>query len=263
MKQRIMTGILAATGFLTLLWLGGFWFVGLILLISLIASYEFISIQQMTSKRFIVMIGFIGTIFFVFPWGKMDFMTMLSFEAKVWLWMFILFAITVFSKNKLNIEKISLLFIGIIYIGVGFHYMIETRLMDNGLFWTLLIFICIWLTDTAAYFTGMLFGKHKLWPSISPKKTIEGAIGGIIASIIAAILFSYYAPQLLPIDLAIWIGLLVSVVGQLGDFIQSAYKRVWNVKDSGAILPGHGGILDRCDSWLIVFPFVHILLLIP
>jgi len=102
-----------------------------------------------------------------------------------------------------------------------------------------------------------------LWPSISPKKTIEGAIGGMLVSTLTALTFSTIQPEILSYKEAIQIGFIISVLGQLGDLIQSAYKRVRNIKDSGNILPGHGGILDRTDSWIIVFPFVHLLGLLP
>ncbi len=109
----------------------------------------------------------------------------------------------------------------------------------------------------------MFFGKHLLWPAISPKKTYEGAIGGIILAVIVTLLFALFNPDLLSILDAIVLGLIIAIVGQLGDFIQSAYKRTYEIKDTGALLPGHGGVLDRLDSWLIVFPFVYYLGLIP
>src|SRR5690606_12766962 len=109
------------------------------------------------------------------------------------------------------------------------------------------------------YFGGRLFGKHLLWPSISPKKTVEGAVSGAIVSVATALVFALIRPDLLALHEAAAIGLIVSLLGQLGDLIQSAYKRVRNIKDSGTFLPGHGGILDRTDSWIIVFPFVHLL----
>jgi phosphatidate cytidylyltransferase len=150
-----------------------------------------------------------------------------------------------------------------VYIGTGFHYLLITRLSEHGIFWSLLICVCIVLTDTGAYFIGKLLGRTKLWPSISPNKTIEGSIGGVVVAVLAAICFSLYNPGLLSMGQAIKVGAVVAIVGQMGDLIQSAYKRARNIKDTGSLLPGHGGILDRFDSWLIVFPFVHLLALLP
>lgn len=121
----------------------------------------------------------------------------------------------------------------------------------------------IWSSDAGAYFTGRRFGKHKLWPAISPNKTVEGAVGGIALAVVAAVIFSLFSGGLLTIGRALLLGVSAAVVGQLGDLIQSAYKRVYGIKDTGKLLPGHGGILDRCDSWVVVFPFVHILMLLP
>jgi phosphatidate cytidylyltransferase len=140
----------------------------------------------------------------------------------------------------------------------------ETRLLEaHGLYWTSLVLICIWAADSGAYFAGMSFGKHLLWPAISPKKTYEGAAGGIILAVVAALVFANAQPALLTISEAIILGVVIAIVGQLGDFIQSAYKRTKGIKDTGTLLPGHGGALDRVDSWLIVFPFVHFLGFIP
>lgn len=130
-------------------------------------------------------------------------------------------------------------------------------------FWTFLLLGSIWSSDAGAYFVGKLIGKNKLWPSISPNKTVEGALGGIAIAIVTSLVFAWASDGLLTWERAIFIGLAAAVVGQMGDLIQSAYKRIYNIKDSGNLLPGHGGILDRCDSWIVVFPFVHILMLLP
>ncbi|MNW64207.1 Phosphatidate cytidylyltransferase [compost metagenome] len=106
-------------------------------------------------------------------------------------------------------------------------------------------------------------GKNKLWPAISPNKTVEGALGGVLISVVISVIFALFVPDLLTIGRALLIGISCAVLGQLGDLVQSAYKRVYGIKDSGSLLPGHGGILDRCDSWIIVFPFVHIVMLMP
>src|SRR5262249_22809823 len=122
---------------------------------------------------------------------------------------------------------------------------------------------CNVASDAGAYFVGKAMGRHKLWPSISPNKTIEGSVGGVVLSIITALIFAICAPSIIDIPKALLIGLIVAVAGQLGDLIQSAYKRVRNIKDSGSILPGHGGVLDRFDSWIIVFPLLILTDLIP
>lgn len=115
----------------------------------------------------------------------------------------------------------------------------------------------IWATDSGAYFIGKTMGKKKLWPDISPNKTVEGSIGGVICAIIVGVLFALFTDIHAAIVTIIGITAVLSVFGQIGDLVQSAFKRHFNVKDSGNILPGHGGILDRFDSLLFVLPLLH------
>jgi phosphatidate cytidylyltransferase len=124
------------------------------------------------------------------------------------------------------------------------------------------IFVLIWTNDTFAYLIGKTFGKNKLFPSVSPKKTIEGFIGGLLFSIICGILLGKYFIGVKHIYFWIIIAIIVSVFSTLGDLIESKLKRVAGVKDSGSIMPGHGGILDRLDSIIFVIPFINLFYLI-
>jgi phosphatidate cytidylyltransferase len=258
MKQRIVTGAIAGAAFIALLAWGGYAFAGLILLMALIGYREYVQMIGMSSTSLTSLFGMLGTLVLVFPWSELN----VSYDkfggSVIWLALFGLLAVTVFTKNRVPIDQAALLFLGIVYIGLGFHYMIMTRLPEHGLFWTLFIFICIWITDSGAYFVGSKLGKRPLWPAISPKKSVEGAVGGVVAAVVAAVLFALFAPERIGVPHAIGLGVVIGIVGQLGDLMQSAYKRVKGIKDTGTILPGHGGILDRTDSWLIVFPFLHV-----
>lgn len=124
------------------------------------------------------------------------------------------------------------------------------------------IFILIWTNDTFAYLVGKNFGKNKLFPSVSPKKTIEGFIGGLVFSVIIGILLAKYFIGVKLIYFWIIIAIIVSIFSTLGDLIESKLKRVAGVKDSGTIMPGHGGILDRLDSIIFVIPFINLFYLI-
>lgn len=264
MKQRIVTGVLAGGAFVALLVLGGYWFLGVVVLMAIIGWDEFVRMNGLESKAFTRYFGMAATVALTVPWGTGRIGFELSTEAWVWLLMFVFMTITVISKNKLTIDHAAIVFIGTVYLGFGFHYMISTRWLEpDGLFWTLLIFLCIWASDAGAYFAGVAFGKTLLWPTISPKKTIEGALGGLLLSMAVAVAFSLFNPDVLELWRALSLGAIIAVVGQMGDLIQSAYKRVKGIKDTGAILPGHGGVLDRVDSWLIVFPFLHLVAMIP
>jgi len=264
LKQRILTGAIAGAAFLGLLAVGGNWFAALIVLMAIIGFDEYVRMNKLKDHRITWLVGMIALILLTLPWEMHRFTYELNEVGLIWGAAFVLMAATVLSKNKITIDMVSLLFLGVVYIGVGFHYMIMTRwIPEHGLFWTLLIFVSIWATDSGAYFVGSKFGKHLLWPVISPKKSVEGALGGILIAIVAALCFSLARPELLSPARAVLIGVVIAVSGQLGDLMQSAYKRVKGIKDTGTILPGHGGILDRVDSWLIVFPLVHWLALIP
>jgi len=145
---------------------------------------------------------------------------------------------------------------GILYIGWLLSHLVALRGLEDGRNWVFLALLATFGSDTAAYFTGRALGRHKLAPSISPGKTWEGTIAGFLGAIIISLLFTIPSPLSLPLGYwsAIILGLLISVFGQLGDLVESLLKRNMGVKDSGKLLPGHGGALDRIDS--VVFASV-------
>jgi phosphatidate cytidylyltransferase len=257
LKQRIVTGVIAGLVFITLLVLGGYWYAGLIVLLSIIGYREYMRMNGFTKYKLTGVIGLIVLLYITVPWEMVGNSLPITSTGVIWLTMFVLLFNTVASKNTITIDQVSVILLGVIYIGFGFYYMIAARLAENGLFWSIVVFVCIWASDSGAYFVGSKLGKHPLWPQISPKKSIEGAIGGVVISMITALGFALYAPHLLGFGKALVLGFVIAVVGQVGDLIQSAYKRVKGIKDTGTLLPGHGGVLDRMDSWLIVFPFIH------
>lgn len=171
---------------------------------------------------------------------------------------FLLFIIGITSllRCKSNILDIAVTFIGIFYVAMFLDYIVLTiKDFELGKLYVWLIFIVSFMTDICAYFSGYLFGKHKLIPKVSPKKTIEGSIGGILGSIIGCILFGYLFDFNL-VHMA-FIGAIGSVIAQFGDLFASSIKRYVGIKDYGKLIPGHGGILDRFDSVILVAPFVY------
>ena len=141
---------------------------------------------------------------------------------------------------------------------MGFHLMMQARAQSV---WVILYaLLIVWITDSGAYLIGRKLGKHKLAPHVSPNKTWEGSIGGSLVSVIVVGLYLAFSPVKFAYGLPIMLLLTVvlSVGGQIGDLIESAFKRHYGVKDSGRILPGHGGILDRFDSLLFVLPLMHL-----
>ena len=165
---------------------------------------------------------------------------------------------TVFSKNRISFDDAGVTALGALYAGMGFHLMMQARAQSV---WVILYaLLIVWITDSGAYLIGRKLGRHKLAPHVSPNKTWEGSIGGSLVSVIVVGLYLAFSPVKFAYGLPIMLLLTVvlSVGGQIGDLIESAFKRHYGVKDSGKILPGHGGILDRFDSLLFVLPLMHL-----
>ncbi|MCA0754069.1 phosphatidate cytidylyltransferase [Paenibacillus sp. N4] len=262
MRQRIITGVIAGAIFVALTVAGGWLYTGLMILLAMIGFTEYVRMNGVAWSHSSSLLGYAGVLLFVLPWSEWG--ITVSGLTIVWMLGFLLLAITVLTKNKTTIDGAALMLLGALYVGYGFAAMIEVRQIEgHGLFWTFLTFFCIWSSDIGAYFFGKAFGKTKLWPSISPNKTIEGSLGGVVLSLIVSAIFALAAPELISLPQALLVGLIAAVAGQFGDLIQSAYKRVRGIKDTGALLPGHGGVLDRCDSWLIVFPLLWLTELLP
>src|SRR5690625_4754030 len=129
----------------------------------------------------------------------------------------------------------------------------------TGLNYFLFILFLVWATDSGAYFIGKSLGKRKLWPAISPNKTIGGAIGGIVFALFVGVCFQLIYPFEFSMGYVIFITITISIVGQLGDLVASAIKRHYDIKDFGKLFPGHGGVLDRVDSLLFVFIVLHLI----
>jgi len=260
LKQRLVTGVIAAFVFLGVLLLGGYAYAALIAALAILGYHEFVRLNKIDGFGSGIYVGYVAVLLFVILSDRIIPGFTIGHDQLIWTTMLVFLALTVFLHSKTNLHKIAILFVGVLYIGYGFHYMLVTRLMpEDGLLWSLFIYGCIWLTDSGAYFTGMLLGRHPLAPSISPKKTIEGAIGGVVIAMLFAVSFVLLSGGPTDIGRAILLAAMIAVIGQIGDLIQSAYKRLQGVKDSGTLLPGHGGVLDRVDSWLIVFPAIHLL----
>lgn len=173
-------------------------------------------------------------------------------------------AYVMFRLNKDKISDVMTLFALFVYVIGCFSTVVNIRYMENGNYYYLLIFIGAWVSDTFAYFTGRLLGKHKLIPEISPKKTVEGAIGGIVFAVGAYVLYGYILSSAFDFTMKYWVlailGAVSAIVSQIGDLIASAVKRQYEIKDYGFVFPGHGGVLDRFDSVMLVSPFLYIFL---
>lgn len=174
------------------------------------------------------------------------------------------FIILLSNHQKIHIQKMAVCVFLSLFVGLFMSCITKIRLSDFGEYWIWLVFLGAWACDIFAYFVGIFFGKKKLCPSISPKKTIAGAVGGVLGSAVCFLIFGLFAKENLgdmhPLFL-FFIGGLVAVCGQLGDLSASIIKRQYGIKDFGKIMPGHGGVMDRFDSILFVAPAMYLCLL--
>lgn len=260
MKQRIITAILALAVFVPFVVIGGLPFTLFIYLIATIGLIELLKMRHIPLISVPGIIGIIGLWLLLLP-DKSDLFPIGPIVLADFFTVLILFllAYTVLVRNKFTFDEAGFVILTTLYVGIGFYFLIETRLGINGFSNILFAFFIIWATDTGAYFIGKTFGKRKLWPEISPKKTVEGAIGGIATACLVAIIFHLIQPFSHTLALVVIVTVFASIVGQIGDLVESAFKRNYGVKDSGRLLPGHGGILDRFDSMLFVLPFLHLI----
>ncbi len=263
--RRVLTAVIGIPITIYVIHYGEWLFAAAILILTLLAWHEFYTMLSNKNVKVFYNLGIImNALILGCAWlGNSQEMTMtLVFAALLCL------VNMVVSGNKSTVADVAFSILGIIYIGVGFSHLLLLRYTDNSLYITTsmgtlsmgasylwLAFIGTWANDTFAYFVGSRFGRHKLCPAISPAKTVEGFIGGLAGSILAITLLGLLFK--LPVNHSIIMGIVVGVIAPIGDLAESAIKRFAEVKDSGKLLPGHGGILDRFDSILFTVPIVY------
>lgn len=258
MIQRIVTAAVALIIFVPFVLYGEWPFMLLIYLMATIGFFELINMDKSNRFNLPVITSVLALWAVLYPvmdeeipyiqLTKMDIVIILSMLLCIY---------TVLLKNRFTFQTAGFYLMSLAYIGIGFYFFMHIR--SVGLQYLLYALFIVWATDTGAYFFGRSLGKRKLMPAISPKKTVEGALGGVLCACIVAIVFQLVKPFSVSLISMIGITILASMVGQLGDLVESAFKRHFGVKDSGAILPGHGGILDRFDSLLFVLPFLYVI----
>lgn len=188
------------------------------------------------------------------------------FMIAVILFMMALMSVYVFSFPKFTANQVMAAYFSLIYAPVMLSFVFLTRELEHGVYFVWAIFISSWISDTCAYLVGVLVGKHKLAPVLSPKKSIEGSVGGIAGSALVGFLFGVYIGKVFGIEgfavtLAI-VSAVGSVISQVGDLAASAIKRNHDIKDYGKLIPGHGGIMDRFDSVIFTAPITYFLIIL-
>ena len=259
-KTRLLSGIVLLLALLGMLLLGGEVLLFSLTVIALIGLFEFYRIFQI-EKSMIGLAGYLITLFYFLNIGWKVIEDQQLFIVGC-LALFLTIFVLAYPKYKAN--QIFAAMFGIIYVGVMISAVYHTRMLPFGVYLVWLIFVCSWGSDTCAYCVGVLFGKHKLAPVLSPKKSIEGAIGGIagaslIALIYGIVLWKLNLIQLSTIGIWILIAAIGSVFSQIGDLAASGIKRNFDIKDYGNLIPGHGGIMDRFDSVIVTAPMIYFL----
>ncbi len=262
--NRSIVSTLGIPGILIFIWLGGIWFLLFILAVMFIALFEFYQIAKLKNTHPIIWIGLSASLFIAyFYYDQPEIDLIYIYSIIVVLIMLVLF-IELFRKKPNSTENYNITVGGILYIPLLVGALIGIRDFDsvNDTHFTFALFISIWICDSAAYIAGKKFGKKKIYPRVSPNKTVVGSIAGLIFAFITYIVMDKIG--FIKFDLDIMqitiLAVISGVFGQAGDFIESLFKRDTNVKDSGALLLGHGGVLDRFDSLIIASPLVYIFL---
>ncbi|WP_281165038.1 phosphatidate cytidylyltransferase [Liquorilactobacillus sicerae] len=261
MKQRVITAVVALLIFIPLAIIGKTPFNILTIVLGLIAMSEILIMRKKLLVSPEALFSGLAAFVLLVPTTWLDFLPSNSSRFTIfYFFMLLLLLYTVITRNRFSFDDAAVLLLGALFISMGFHYLIAAR--QAGLSTLFFLLLIVWSTDTGAYLFGRRFGKHKLAPHISPNKTWEGSIGGTLLALVVGIIFNLFWPQITNWALAVGMILVLSIVGQFGDLVESALKRFYGVKDSGRILPGHGGILDRFDSLLFVLPVAHFMFLL-
>ncbi|MEE0435530.1 MAG: phosphatidate cytidylyltransferase [Peptococcaceae bacterium] len=250
MKTRILTGVVGIP--IVLLCIFGptplIYLLGFVMMAAL--NYELANMQGERLERYFLLFAFFNMLVafgcYVFVTQELGFIFALVNV--------LVMAETVFSYPKVALsEMMYLAFMNIYCTWLPLH-MISLRLLNDGAWLLMSVFIMVWICDSGAYFSGRAFGRHKMAPHLSPKKTIEGAVGGVLLTVAAALVIEQFLPLATSLLHTCVIGLLVAFGAIVGDLFESYLKRSFGVKDSGNILPGHGGFADRFDSFIMVAP---------
>ena len=255
-KTRLISGIVLVIIALATI-ISGSWILFFTLLaVSLIGMRELYKVMKVSDEHVTVLelVGYLGAVLYYIAM-KADFGNYGTMA--IIISMILILFVYVFGYPKYHAEQVMAAFFGVVYVAVMLSFIYLTRSLPDGKFLVWLIFLCSWGCDTCAYCVGMLIGKHKMAPVLSPKKSIEGAVGGVVGAALLGVIYAAATQgKMVEYALICAVGALISMVG---DLAASAIKRNQNIKDYGKLIPGHGGILDRFDSVIITAPVIYYL----
>lgn len=255
---RLISGIILVILALLVVSAGGGILFGVVGMISLVGLFELYRVMKI-EKTPLAWIGYGACVpYYGLLWfDGQQFVTLMAIAA-----LMLLMSFYVFTFPKYKTEEITVVFFGVFYVAVMLSYLYQVRQMPDGAYMVWLIFISSWGCDTCAYCFGMLFGKHKLAPVLSPKKSIEGAVGGVLGAALLGYVYAFlFRGRMVevanPRMVCALACAIAAVISQIGDLAASAIKRNHQVKDYGHLIPGHGGVLDRFDSMIFTAPAIY------
>lgn len=261
-KTRLLSGIILVIIALATIISGGWILWGTLFLISLKGMTELYKIADVEKK----LLGFIGLLaavvyyaFLAVDMGNEDWFAIIAIG-----FLIVLMAVYVFTFPKYKANQVMTVYFGMFYVAVMLSYVYRTRILEQGAFLVWLVILCSWGSDTCAYCVGMLIGKHKMAPVLSPKKSIEGGVGGVVGAALLGAVYAFAINKFAKgadadaLRYAVICG-AGSMISQVGDLAASAIKRDNDIKDYGHLIPGHGGILDRFDSVIFTAPIIYYL----
>lgn len=256
-KTRLISGILLVAAALIFIIAGGELLLAVSCVVSLIGMYELYRVYKI-ERTAAAGAGYAAAVLYYLQlyihWIPDMMVFIIGF-------LILLLAIYVLAYPKYHASQVTAVFFGVFYVAVMLSGVYQVRMMDQGVYLVWLIFLCSWGCDTCAYCVGVKFGKHKMSPVLSPKKSIEGAVGGLVGTcLLTALYASVFRAQMGITGTQVIVLSAISMVGGLismiGDLAASAIKRNYEVKDYGTLIPGHGGILDRFDSVIFTAPVI-------
>lgn len=257
-RTRLLSGIVLVIIALVLIILGGNILLAGLFAVSVIGMFELYRVFHI-EKSLLGMAGYLAAAVYylnlVFPFIP-------DMEVFVLGFLILVMAVYVLKFPSYKADQVFAAFVGVFYVSVMLSCIYRTRMMEAGAYIVWLIFLCSWGSDTCAYCVGVLIGKHKMAPRLSPKKSIEGAVGGILGAALLTILYGWVFQEPMKLNVNYMFILAgISAVGagisMIGDLAASAIKRNYDIKDYGKLIPGHGGILDRFDSVIFTAPIVY------
>lgn len=259
-KQRLISGVILVVLALIFIITGGYVLLavcGVISLIGLTELYKVFKIEKSLPGVF----GYIATVVFYLNLAFGFIPDMMLFILAL---LILCMCSFVFCYPKYHAHQIIAAFFGVFYVAVMISCVYQTRVLEGGLWLVWLIFLCSWGCDTCAYCVGMLIGKHKMAPVLSPKKSVEGAVGGVVGAALLAVIYGFVFKGAMGADVKYIVLMAVicaagALLSMVGDLAASAIKRNFEIKDYGKLIPGHGGILDRFDSVIFTAPVIFYL----